>query len=357
MLKGLLQRMTGRTAEPAAPPVFQEEPPALITAPNAEPLAFADTLVVIDGLPVPDWRAVGAWVAGLEPALQAQAWANAEMAWLAHLQAALGDDHHLARHQHAWLLSTLEPRVATATVAFMSKTLERIQRVLDGIAKPPAWGSDILLVFEDPDTYYRYIARYYAEDGEFAFSSGMHINAGCSHFVTFQEELRSIEPVIAHELTHACLGHLPIPAWLNEGLAVNTERRLCPPPGQAHTPHQLHRMHQKFWTPERVQEFWNGRSFLRPDEGNLLSYELARLLVQHFAADWDLFRRFTLDAQAQDAGQAAALQHLGLDLGETVCTLFEFEPGPAWAPMPGQWTAQPERGAFRAGPAVGTVGL
>ena len=30
-----------------------------------------------------------------------------------------------------------------------------------------------------------------------------------------------------HEMTHGSVAHLPLPLWLNEGLAVNTERRLA----------------------------------------------------------------------------------------------------------------------------------
>ena len=41
------------------------------------------------------------------------------------------------------------------------------------------------------------MSYYYAEDGEFATSAGMHISAGCSHFVTRKADLSAIEPVIA----------------------------------------------------------------------------------------------------------------------------------------------------------------
>jgi hypothetical protein len=243
-------------------------------------------------------------------------------------------------------MSALEPHVARATVAYMVKTLLRIEKVLDGIAQVPLWGHDVLLVFEDEDSYYRYVSRYYPDDGEFAFSSGMHINAGCSHFVTFQADMRAIEPVIAHEMTHGCLNHLPIPAWLNEGLAVSTERRLSPPPGQAHTPAQLHWMHQQFWTEDTIQAFWSGKSFMRPDEGNLLSYDLARILTEQFAADWARFKSFVNSAKLDDGGHLAARQEIGVDLGGAVCALFGFEHSERWTPDPSAWQAAPEKGAF-----------
>lgn len=82
----------------------------------------------------------------------------------------------------------------------------------------PPWGKDILLVFDDEESYYRYVSYFYPESGEFAFSSGMFINAGCSHYVTMKGDLRLIEPIIAHEMTHAFLSR-PSPG--NFGLVGN----------------------------------------------------------------------------------------------------------------------------------------
>ena len=349
MLKRLLKLLPNRTKSEDSPSgVFQIEAPTSLVNPGAEPFAFEQSLTFVNNLPVPNWQAVRSWAASIQdPRGQAQAWAGAELAWVSRMQSALGPDYHLAQHEHALMLSNLEPRVAVATVEFMTKTLSRIGRVLDGIAKAPDWGRDILFVFHDQDTYYEYVSRYYPEDGEFAFSGGMHINFGCSHFATFQEDLRSVEPVIAHEMTLACLAHLLIPAWLNEGLAVNTERRLCPPPGSQYTPQQLHWMHQQFWSPERIQEFWTGQSFMRPDEGNMLSYDLARILVDQFARDWDNFKAFVLNASLEDSGSAAAQAHLELNLGDVVCALFEFDTAVDWSPSPSAWQGSPERGAFR----------
>lgn len=350
MLKSLLKLLPGKNGSSPMvnDGVRQVAVPAELEASGVHNFDFAGSLSSVNGLPVPDWVKVGAWVDSIpDPVAQAEAWAKAELAWLAHMQEALGPHYHLAQHEDALLLSPMEPRVAIATVQFMTKTLSRIGKVLDGVAKNPEWGKDILLVFEDEETYYRYVSRYYPEDGEFALSAGMHINFGCSHFATFQAEIRAIEPVIAHEMTHACLGHLPIPAWLNEGIAVNTEQRLCPPVSQRHTPQQLHRMHQQFWNEQTIQEFWSGKSFLRPDEGNLLSYELGRILVEQFSRDWESFKVFVHQARLDDAGHHAAIQTLGVELGSTVAALLELEPNVSWSPDPSCWGTTPERGAFR----------
>lgn len=237
------------------------------------------------------------------------------------------------------LLSSLEANVARATVEYMERTLGRVVKLLDGIAQVPPLGKDLMLVFDDDESYYRYVSYYYSDAGEFAFSGGMHINAGCSHYATVKNDLRAIEPVIAHEMTHGCLGHLPLPVWLNEGLAVNTEHRLAGA-RSTHTPQQLRSKHLVFWGAQEIQEFWSGKSFLRTDDDNLLSYDLARLAVEHLAKNWESFVPFVLAADSVDAGAAAARQHLGVDLGAFVCALLDQEPSPAWSPDPGMWAAE-----------------
>lgn len=321
--------------------------PLLVQAPGAEPFDLQTALIDAGGLPLVDWAAAARWVDGVaDEAGRAEAWAACERGWLAHLCVALGPGYRVQAQGGALLLSPLEGPVADATLAFVNKTVQRILRTLDGLAQSPPWGQDILLVFEDDDTYYRYVSHYYPEAGEFAASSGMYINAGCGHFVTVRGDLHAVEPVIAHELTHACLGHLPIPAWLNEGLAVNTEQRLSPRPGLRPDARAMHARHRAFWGAAEIQQFWSGKSFLRNDEGNELSYDLARILVAQFGADWPRFRDFALAADLADGGAEAARQHLDIELGAAACALLERAAEPDWAPRPSTWAAEPERGAF-----------
>lgn len=326
-------------------------PPSKVSAPGVDDFDVIASLVDANGYPVLDWAAAQAWVDRIEPGdAQASAWSACELAWLEHFRAALGGAYRIDHQGSAVLLSTLDRNVASATLSFVNKTLQRVTRVLDGVANTHEWGKDILVVFDDDETYYRYVAYYYSEAGEFAGSGGMFIHGGCGHFATVKADLRSIEPVIAHELTHSCLSHLPIPAWLNEGLAVNTEHRLCPPPsdvfGSRPSPQQMHLRHQKFWGTSEIQEFWSGKSFLRTDEGNELSYDLARILVSQFASEWEQFRAFVLAANMADGGASAAAEHLGVELGGVAAALLEQPSGAAWTPTPQVWSGSPERGAF-----------
>ena len=141
------------------------------------------------------------------------------------------------------------------------------------------------------------------------------------------------EATVAHELTHACLDHLPIPSWLNEGITETTEHVIT-----QHNPlgavSEMMDRHQRFWGEEEIQQFWSGDSFLRPDEGCELSYHLARLAVGAVSHDYDTFKEFVLPANYRDGGEAAAQEVFGGSLGG----FMEQFLGPGnWAPTPETW--------------------
>lgn len=245
------------------------------------------------------------------------------------------------------LLSALEDRPVEVFMQFCQSLRRRIARNLLDIATDRIGGKHVVMVFSSEDEYYDYIAHYYPDDGgEYAMSSGMFIHDGYGHFALFDGEMERMQPVIAHELTHCMLSHLPIPAWLNEGLAVNTERAIFPhladPRGALYHPHEIRAKHAAFWNADTIQEFWSGKSFLRSDDGNMLSYDLAQRITGVAAHSDDAFRAFVLDADLRDAGVSAEhwlgypLEHLAIRvLGEG-----------DWRPDPARWQAGTERGQF-----------
>lgn len=314
-------------------------PPDRIEAAGVAPLMLEPLLQVSEGFPRPDWEAITEWVATIpDHDEQAAAWGRCEIAWLQRLQAALGEGYRLRTADEVALLSSQDDSSSRATLAFVSTARKRIERTLAGLAEVPEWGNDIVLVFDDEDTYYGYASHHYPDSGEFAFSSGMYLGGGCGHFITVKTQLENIEPTIVHELTHSLLGHLPIPTWLNEGLAVNTEHRFYPPVTGAHRGGRdatlQHARHQRFWGPAEVQQFWSGESFHRTDDGNELSYDLARILTAQLASDWTRFRPFAQAAHRDDAGAQAADEWLDVGLGRAVCALLERDHTPDHDPQP-----------------------
>lgn len=322
----------------AAPPVEpRESAPATVGLDGGGSFDLAGHLKTTpEGFPQLDWDVVLDWVASLETdARKVEGWSGCSWGWLLHLRDSLGERYHLDGSEAAWILSSLDPRQSEMASQFIARTVKRVGHLLKDVADP-GQASRVLVVFDDEDTYYRYVSQFNPDQGDFSFSSGMHINRGFSHFITTKADLRNIEPVIAHELTHACVRHLPLPLWLNEGLAVNTERQLVGG-GSLVTPREMHAKHMKFWNAEIIQEFWSGDSFKRPDEGNELSYDLGRLLVEQFAMDWPRFAAFANAADYEDAGAAAAREHLGVELGTAVAAILERENSAGWAPDPKRW--------------------
>lgn len=309
--------------------------PLEIALDGLPPFAIARHMGKHNGLPGLDWNAAQAWMAGAaSEAARKAARTACERAWLMHLREALGEGYRLAEAGGAALLSSLEPNLAAATLASMDRTVGRVSKVLDGIAEVPP-GRNILIAFDDVHRYFDYVSRYYPEEGgEIALSGGMHIDSGCSHYVTVKANPGALEPILAHEMAHGCLSHLPLPLWLNEGLALNTERRLTKRCCVRVTPLESH---LAFWGEEQIQEFWSGQAFRRPDAGSALAHDLARLLVGQLAADWERFTRFARHAHRRDAGAAAAAAHLGMDLGELIAALLQKADISRCAPDPGQW--------------------
>jgi hypothetical protein len=347
-VKGLLSgsRKSGTNSTPPAEP--RPAAAAAVVIDGLEPFPIATHLKAHNGFPIVDWEAVDGWLEEKVPEDRRPiAWDSCERAWLLHFRDALGAGFRLEEGRTARVLSSLERNAAEATLSYMERTLKRISAVLDGIVHVPEWGKDLLIIFDDHRQYYDYVSYYYPETGEFALSAGMHIASGCSHFVTSKGDLRSIEPTIAHEMTHGCLAHLPIPAWLNEGIAVNTEHRLAGAGRPLYTPEQMHAKHLRFWGSAEIQEFWSGKSFLRTDDGNMLSYDLARILVDQFARNWERFKAFVLAANLTDSGSAAALEHLEMPLGAAVAAVLEKTSSPDWEPSPDTWEGEAEKGAFR----------
>lgn len=296
--------------------------------------------------PIVDWDAMDSHAPRTkDPVLLDKFWSVTARAWLEALRAQLSDHFAILDSERFQLLSPLDKRAARAVLGYLEKTRKRVRRVLDGIAMDSEVGKICVLIFENQDQYYQYVSNYHPEEGEFSLSAGMFLQHGYGHFVFVQDNMSVIEPTIAHELTHCLLQHLPIPAWLNEGIAVNTEYRLSPPPGRPlYTPDEMHEKHLAFWNEMTIQEFWSGKSWRRPDEGNSLSYDLAVHFVTMCSPDFAAFREFVNAADMADSGDAAAQAHLGYP----VAHLAEAVLGEGlWAPDPEKWKQGLERGQFR----------
>jgi hypothetical protein len=319
-----------------------------VTAFEPRPMHWLQTQ---SSLPLPDFELIAAQQPELTDSAELDQWWTAVAGhWLLQMGEQLSASGPACRiHESSdfLLLSALDERAAHTFLSFCQSVRRWILRNLGEIGAPRAAGKHVALVFAEDEDYYRYISHYYPEQGEFALSAGVFVPHGYGHFALTEGEMEHMQPTIAHELTHCLLSHLPIPAWLNEGLATNMEAALFPHLNGAassiYRPHELAAKHAAFWNAETIQEFWSGKSFLRTDDGNLLSYDLARRITGRAALDEAAFSNFVRTANQNDGG-IAAQQHLGYPVEHLVIAMLGEGP---WTPQPQRWISGIESGQFQ----------
>lgn len=261
--------------------------------------------------------------------------------WVETLRDDLGGDYFVAQSRQTILLCDQPEDVARWLLQYAGKTVDVIREHLADVAWHGAFGKDLLLVFSDEDDYYQYVSHH-CRDGVQAASAGMCIHSGYTHIALPWRDMMDAANAVVHELTHDCLAHLPLPSWLNEGVAM-TLQRLVPPParplGQGDQDtffsaaidwrppmmwDELAERHFSFWTEENIQSFWAGTSFYESGDANELSYSLAEVFVKLLGERGNsaMLRGFLQAAHQDDAGQTAAVDILGTDLGEIAATFL-----------------------------------
>lgn len=289
---------------------------------------------MIEGFPRPDWASISEQIFSLPEARRLQEWDSCTKAWLDSTLNALPDDYSLSESDNFFVLSAEDKKYVDLLLRFLERALRSILTNLEGIASDEGFGKHVVLIFHEQESYYRYMSYFYPDEGEFILSSGVFLNSGYGHFAFPFLEMNEAEATAAHELTHACLRHLPIPLWLNEGFAVTMEDEIC---GSQPLRMETERLdeHRSFWTSKTIQQFWNGQSFNRTDEGSNLSYELARYCLRSLAHDFEAFSAFANSANHADGGEAAAIEVYDGSLGGLI---YQFFGDGEWSPNPDSWT-------------------
>ena len=320
------------------------------TTVEATAAASPPAMVWHDGTtaPIADWQAIGrALPADADDRARHAFWSGAAREWLRVLGEHFDPAYAIEASDHFLMLSALSPRTAGLTLGVCERMRHRILRMLPKTARASGHGPHVVVVFDDDESYYRYIDNYYAEGGEYAQSSGMFLSHGYGHFVFRADDVANMEPVVAHELTHCLLMHLPLPAWLNEGIAVNVERRLAPryvdPRNASMELRERTAKRRTYWNASTIQAFWSGKSYLSAGEGSALSYDLGEDLAAMLSREPEGFSAFANAANVEDGGAAAARTCFGVSLGH----IAEAVLGPGeWEPEPLAWTDGTERGQF-----------
>lgn len=294
--------------------------------------AVSNLMPVIDGFPRPDWISIQD---NLEAASETEAhdeWCSIGRTWMSKMVKSAGQGYTVSETENFFILSNLSRSQSVLLNRFVERTRTTILKKLHGIAQDEGYGKHILLIFGDNDAYYKYISHHYP-DGEFPLSAGVYLGGDYGHMAIPFVDVGETEATFAHEFTHCCLRHLPIPLWLDEGLAVTLEDEVCGNRPLRIDAKQLSK-HEKFWSPVTIQEFWSGDSFNRVDEGNELSYELARYCLKALAHDLQEFILFVNHSSYKDGGEAAAIEIYEGSLGGLP---YQFFGEGDWIPKPETW--------------------
>lgn len=292
-----------------------------------------DLMPIEDGFPRPDWDAIAELIHSKPEEIWARDWEAWSRRWVDGISGQLPDSYRVEETENFLVMSAQEDRYVQLLSRFLERALRSILSNLDGIASDEGYGKHIVLMFDEQEPYYQYKSYFYPDEGEFILSAGTFLNAGYGHFAFPFMEMFEAEATSAHELTHACLKHLPIPLWLNEGFAVTMEDEIC---GSAPLQMENERLaeHASFWNADSIQEFWSGESFNHTDQGCNLSYELARYCLRALAHEYDVFAAFANMANYQDGGEAAAHRNYGGSLGGLIQQFFGEGD---WSPKPELW--------------------
>ena len=287
-------------------------------------------------VPLPDWGAIDLAVEaeGSAETDSHEIWEELAVTWAVAVAKGYGHETRYLVYQsrHFVLLAVCDRRKAKEVLGFLERCLESIRKLLGELATPNLIGKCPVFAFEHQGQYYHYLSHYDSSEGESGGSGGVYINRGYGHFALPGAELNYYVRVMSHELCHSQLSHLELPVWLDEALTAEVEQAIA-----GGNPYEFDRewaeRHQDYWTEASIQDFWSGKAFWYPDEGQELSYHLARYLLHGLraASSNAAVREFALSANYDDAGHAAALDLLGIDLADALSGLL----GPGeWAPMP-----------------------
>jgi len=287
-----------------------------------------------ENFPRVDWPGVYEYVDNKYPNKESHAlWCGIANFWLEQLKNSLHGGYTVAETENFMLLHSETESYINTFSSSLENILRKIINTLEGIASDEGYGKYVVLIFGNQDLYYDYILDYYPHQGEFSPSSGVFTNEGYGHFVFPSQAIDFSEPIAAHELTHSLMSHLPLPTWLNEGIAVSTENALYDSAPLILNNKVMSKLYH-YWSRNDIQKFWSGESFYMAGDGSQLSYQLSQIMVNHLSKDYGCFREFCNTVSYVDSGGEAFLKVYGSTLEELIVGYF----GPGmWAPDPDKW--------------------
>jgi hypothetical protein len=299
--------------------------------PSVKPPALDDIpggLETCEGLPHPRWDIIWDWVdERYDDSSWGDVWTEIARQWLDKLAEHLPPGYRTWESDEFFLLCREAEEVAERLLRWCEGYRLAILRVLDGIVDDAGAGKHVVLAMHNQDTYYRYLSRFHPE-GHFGGSSGTFLSWGYGHIILCGVTWGT-DRTLVHELIHAIMRDFPLPRWLSEGFTQVAEDTVLENSWFRPTAELMLRQ-KAYWSKNGMEGFWSGDAFHLPDEGQELSYSLAKILVLNLVSDYrKRLPEFLEQASYTDAGEEACRATFGVGLGERVAQAL----GPGdWAP-------------------------
>ena len=275
-----------------------------------------EAIDVREGLPRPKWDVICAWVeVNVAPASLDETWTQIARDWLSRLADALPREY-LLYESPDFLLLAADDSHGQRVLSSSERARRVILKTLEGVASDQGFGKYVVILFADAASYYDYVTDFYPEEGEFALSGGIFLDVGYGHFAICPACGEDYERVIAHELNHALLRHLPLPLWLNEGVTQVIEDVVMDS-SYFLVDHEILRRHRAYWNSQTIDGFWSGESFYSPGDGQELSYHLSQVLFRNLMSDFPkMVNEILNNANFTDAGNSAFLNSCSVSLAD-----------------------------------------
>ena len=275
--------------------------------------------------PLPDWEAIGDRMEEMyvSDAEEAELWKALATHWMKAIAVRSEPGYQIFESGHFVLLAATDLKKAKEVIQFLERCLRDVKRLLGDLAAPTLEGKCPVLVFQNDTEYYAYLSHYSTSDEPSGGSGGVYLNRGYGHFAMPSPDLRHYVSVMSHELSHALLAHFQLPIWLDEAVTAEVEDAIAGFNGYELDEEKVEE-HRDFWTEAKIQDFWTGESFRYADDGQGLSYHLARFVYRALrsATSEKKVRAFIKNAAYEDSGNTAAQEILGLDLGDALAGLL-----------------------------------
>lgn len=284
------------------------------------------------GYPRPDWDRIHDWVERLPVESDLHfVWTEIAAKWLGMVADHLQDNYSLWESEHFFIVCNRTKPDSEKLTRYCEKARKRIIELLGRVTLDEGLGKIIVLIFSEVDDYYDYVADWYPDEGEFGASAGMFVTGYYPHILVHAGPSLQCHATIVHELNHFLLKHLPLPLWLNEGITQIVEEEIAGSP-KGDPDDEILRKHARWWTPDTIQEFWEGSSFSAPDDRQQLSYDLAQRIVARLLNKFpSTFATFLQSANHDDAGDIALWTTCRYSLSQAVSDLLGNQD---WNPKP-----------------------